>query len=59
MHGIHASSRAARLTCGEAEGMVMAPPEFDLTDSTFAAVSLDDGCDAQPFPPPIYKCSML
>jgi hypothetical protein len=45
--------------CGDMTGMLMSPLEYDLAGSTFAAIPLADGCDADPFPAPIYKCSML
>lgn len=39
--------------------MLTSPLEYDLGGSTFAAIPLRGGCDANPFPAPIYKCSML
>jgi hypothetical protein len=45
--------------CGDIEGMLVSPLEYDLSGSQFAAIPLAGGCDANPFPAPIYKCSML
>jgi hypothetical protein len=46
--------------CGEASGLVMSPIRYDLAGSTFAAIALDGGCEANPFPPdPPYNCSLL
>jgi hypothetical protein len=45
--------------CGDMQGILTSPLEYDLTGSQFAAIPLAGGCDANPFPAPIYKCSML
>jgi hypothetical protein len=45
--------------CGDLTGMLMSPLESDLDGSTFAAIPLAGGCDADPIPTPIYNCSML
>ena len=47
--------------CGELEGMLMSPLEFDLAGSTFGALRLeDDGCTPGSLPISFpYKCSMV
>lgn len=45
--------------CGDVEGTMTSPLEYDIAGSTFAAVPLEDGCDAEPFPGPAYNCSVL
>jgi hypothetical protein len=47
--------------CGELEGMLMSPLEFNLAGSTFGALRLeDDGCTPETLPTAFpYKCSMV
>jgi hypothetical protein len=42
--------------CGDVEGMLTSPLEYDLIGSTFAAIPLEGGCQADSFPTPIYDC---
>jgi hypothetical protein len=45
--------------CGDVQGMLTSPLEYDLVGSTFAAIPLPDGCESD-FPAVIpYVCSML
>jgi hypothetical protein len=45
--------------CGDVQGMLTSPLEYDLVGSTFAAIPLPDGCESD-FPAMIpYVCSML
>lgn len=43
----------------QAPRLAMAMAMADLAGSTFAVIPLADSCDAEPFPAPIYRCSML
>jgi hypothetical protein len=60
---VHAEIRDEDHMCGEFEGMLMSPLEYDLAGSTFGAMRLaDDGSDPMTLPayPDFpYKCSQL
>jgi hypothetical protein len=58
---VHAEIRDEDSMCGEFEGMLMSPLEYDLAGSTFAAIRLaDDGSDPMTLPTMFpYKCSQL
>jgi hypothetical protein len=56
---LHGQPVAPDAMCGDMTGILMSPLEYDLAGSTFAAIPLAGGCDADFFPAPIYNCSML
>jgi hypothetical protein len=58
---VHAEIRDEDTMCGQFEGMLMSPLEYDLAGSTFAAIRLaDDGSDPMSLPTMFpYKCSQL
>jgi hypothetical protein len=58
---VHAEIRDEDHMCGQFEGMLMSPLEYDLAGSTFAATRLaDDGSDPTTLPTEFaYKCSQL
>jgi hypothetical protein len=43
----------------DVSGFMTSPLRFDLAGSSFAAIPLEDGCEADPIPMPAYECSML
>jgi len=58
---VHGEIRNMDQFCGELEGELINPLQFDLSGSTFAAMRLaDDGSDPDALPTEFpYKCSML